>query len=115
MLIFDDIKVEFESQGFKGTHLGTSPQKDKTVMFLESIQSTETVRCPACGAGVYIYENYHVNLKDIPLWKGVEHSCSCLIHRCSGSGKVYDTERMSYTRACCTCHISDQHRQTRRF
>ena len=37
MLIFDDIKVEFESQGFKGTHLGTRPQKDKTVMFLESI------------------------------------------------------------------------------
>ena len=81
MLVFDDIKVEFESQGFKGTHLGTSPQKDKTVMFLESIRSTDTVRCPVCGAGVYIYENYHVSLKDIPLWKGVEHSCSCLIHR----------------------------------
>ena len=55
MLIFDDIKVEFESQGFKGTHLGTSPQKDKTVMFLESIRSTDTVRCPVCGEGVYIY------------------------------------------------------------
>ena len=94
MLIFDDIKVEFESQGFKGTHLGTSPQKDKTVMFLESIQSTETVRCPACGAGVYIYENYHVNLKDIPLWKGVEHSCSCLIHRyrCNSCQETFTEE-----------------------
>ena len=94
MLIFDDIKVEFESQGFKGTHLGTSPQKDKTVMFLESIRSTETVRCPACGAGVCIYENYHVNLKDIPLWKGVEHSCSCLIHRyrCNGCQETFTEE-----------------------
>ena len=43
MLVFDDIKVEFESQGFKGTHLGASPQKDKTVMFLESVRSTDTV------------------------------------------------------------------------
>ena len=81
MLVFDDIKVEFESQGFKGTHLGISPQKDKSVMFLESIRPTETVHCPACGETVYIYENYHVNLKDIPLWKGVEHICNCMIHR----------------------------------
>ena len=65
MLVFDDIKVEFESQGFKGTHLGTSPQKDKTVMFLESIRETDAVRCPVCGESVYIYENYRVNLKDI--------------------------------------------------
>ena len=35
MLIFDDIKVEFESQGFKGTHLESSLKKDKTILFLE--------------------------------------------------------------------------------
>ena len=25
-------QVEFECQGFKGTHLGISPEKDKTVL-----------------------------------------------------------------------------------
>ena len=81
MLVFDDIKVEFESQGFKSTHLCMSPKKDKTVLFWKSTQSTETVHCPACGGSVYIYENYQLNLKDIPLWKGVKHVSSCLIHR----------------------------------
>lgn len=94
MLDFDDIKVEFESQGFKGTHLGASPQKDRTVMFLESVRSTDTVHCPVCGAGVYIYENYNVNLKDMPLWKGMDHSCSCMIHRyrCNSCQKTFTEE-----------------------
>ena len=94
MLIFDDIKVEFESQGFKGTHLGSSPEKDKTILFLESIQSTESVRCPVCEGAVNIYENYNIDLKDIPLWKGVEHSCSCFIHRyrCNSCGETFTEE-----------------------
>lgn len=46
MLYFDDIKVEFESQGFKRTHIGISPN-DKSVLFLESVRSTQTVRCLA--------------------------------------------------------------------
>ena len=45
MLVFDDIKVEFESQGFQSTHLCMSPKKDKTVLFWKSTQSTETVHC----------------------------------------------------------------------
>ena len=49
MLYLDDIKVEFESQGFKGTHIGISPDKDKSVLFLESLRLTQTVRCPYCG------------------------------------------------------------------
>ena len=81
MLYLDDIKVEFESQGFKGTHLGISPEKDKTVLFLESVRTTKVVRCPACGETVYIYENGQVKLKDIPLWKGTEHICNFFIHR----------------------------------
>ena len=48
MLYFDDIKVEFESQGFKGTHIGISPN-DKSVLFLESVRSTQSVRCHYCG------------------------------------------------------------------
>lgn len=50
MLYFDDIKVEFGSQGFKGTHIGISPNKDKSVLFLESVRSTQSVWCPYCGS-----------------------------------------------------------------
>ena len=55
MLYLDDIKVEFESQGFKGTHIGIIPDKDKSVLFLESVRSTQSVRCPYCG-GSYGHE-----------------------------------------------------------
>lgn len=44
MLCLDDIKVEFESQEFKGTHTGISPKKDKSVLFPESVRSTQTSR-----------------------------------------------------------------------
>ena len=81
MLYLNDIKVEFESQGFKGTHIGISPQKDKTVLFLESVKSTQSVHCPYCSGSVYVYENGQVNLKDIPLWKGTTHLWNFFIHR----------------------------------
>lgn len=55
MLYFDDIKVEFESQEFKGTHMEISLNKDKSVLFLESLRSTQSVRCPYCG-GSYGHE-----------------------------------------------------------
>ena len=48
MLYFDDIKVEFESQEFKGTHIEISPN-DKSVLFLASVRSTQSVRCLYCG------------------------------------------------------------------
>ncbi|MEE0609695.1 MAG: hypothetical protein UC758_08840 [Ruminococcus bromii] len=63
MIYFDDIEGEFESQGFKGTQIGISPNKDKSVLFLESVRSTQTVRCPYCGGSVYIYENGHLRCK----------------------------------------------------
>lgn len=81
MLYLDDIKVEFESQGFKGTHIGISPKKDKSVLFLESLRSTQTVRCPYCGGSVYIYENGQVKLKDIPIQRGTTHIWNFFIHR----------------------------------
>ena len=81
MLYLDDIKVEFESQGFKGTHIGISPDKDKSVLFLESVKSTQTVRCPYCGGSVYIYENGQVKLKDIPIQRGTTHIWNFFIHR----------------------------------
>ena len=54
MLYLDDIKVEFESQGFKGTHIGISPDKDKSVLFLESVRSTQSIRFLIAEA-VYIF------------------------------------------------------------
>ena len=81
MLYLDDIKLEFESQGFKGTHIGISPKKDKSILFLESVRTTQTVRCPYCSGSVYIYENGQVKLKDIPIWKGTTHLWNFFIHR----------------------------------
>lgn len=52
MLYLDDIKVELESQGFKGTHIGISPNKDKSVLFLQSVRSTQSVRCPYCAVAM---------------------------------------------------------------
>ena len=54
MLYLDDIKVEFESQGFKGSHIGISPNKDKSILSPESVRSTQTVQCPYCVVSVYI-------------------------------------------------------------
>ena len=81
MLYLDDIKVEFESQEFKGTHIEISPDKDKSVLFLESVKSTQTVRCHYCGGSVYIYENGQVKLKDIPIQRGNTHIWNFFIHR----------------------------------
>ena len=43
MPFLDVIKVEFESQEFQGTHIGISPDKDKSVLFLESVRSTQSI------------------------------------------------------------------------
>ena len=81
MPFLDVIKVEFESQEFQGTHIGISPDKDKSVLFLESVRSTQTVRCPYCGGSVYIYENGQVKLKDIPIQRGTTHIWNFFILR----------------------------------
>ena len=36
---------------------------------MESVRSTQSIRCPYCRGSVYIYENGQVKLKDIPLQK----------------------------------------------
>ena len=94
MLFLDDIKVEFESQEFKGTHIEISPDKDKSVLFLESVRSTQTVRCPYCGDSVYIYENGQVKLKDIPIQRGTTHIWNFFIHRyqCNCCHKTFTEE-----------------------
>ena len=88
MLYLDDIKVEFESKVFQGTHIGISPNKDKSVLFLESVRSTQSIRCPYCRGSVYIYENGQIKLKDISLQKNdciptFRLECSRFYLRCS--------------------------------
>ncbi len=94
MLNLNDIKVEFESQGFRCTHFGISPNKDKTVLFFESVVKTESVGCPACGGEVHIYENDQVGLKDIPIWANTVQKGSFFIHRyrCQKCGKTFSEE-----------------------
>ena len=50
-------KSNLKVKDFKEKHIGISPNKDKSVLFPESVSSTQTVRCPYCGGSVYIYEN----------------------------------------------------------
>ena len=71
MLYFDDIKVEFNCQGYKATHLGMSPDKTKTVLFFESTTKTKDVKCPKCCGEVYIHDSYQSHLTDIPFIHGV--------------------------------------------
>lgn len=81
MLLCDDIKVEFESQGSKATHMGLSPNNDVVVLFMESMQKTDMMRCPICGASVHMHENTQTNISDIPLYTETEQYVSCFYHR----------------------------------
>lgn len=71
MLYLDDIKIEFESQGYKATHLGVSPDNSKTVLFFESTVDTKDVVCPMCGSAVYVHDNYQTHLFDVPFEYGI--------------------------------------------
>lgn len=64
----DYIEVVFECQGFKSTHIGISPEKDKTVLFMESTRKTKDVRCVKCGSEVYLHEDVQTHLTDMPIW-----------------------------------------------
>ncbi len=76
------------------THLGISPQKDKSVLFFESTRKTKTVHCPECDSAVNIYENDQVRLKDIPTWIDIPQECSFFIHRyiCTKCKKTFSEE-----------------------
>ena len=97
MLDFDDIKVEFESQGFRCSHIGISPEKDKAVMFMESTARVDSVICPYCQHSVRMIENVHVTLRDMVLWPSVEQKTFVSLHRyqCSGCAKTF-TENIPF-------------------
>lgn len=64
----DYIKVEFECQGFRSTHMGFSPDNDRTVLFMKSTRKTKDVRCVRCGDEVYLHEEVNSHLMDMPIW-----------------------------------------------
>lgn len=43
MLDLDDIKVEFECQGFRSSHMGISPEKYAAILFIQSTRKTDEV------------------------------------------------------------------------
>ena len=55
MLYLDDIKVGFESQEFKGTHIGISPDKDKSVLFFGERKVNADSSVPLIAEAVYIF------------------------------------------------------------
>lgn len=91
MLLYDDIKVEFKSQGFLATHMGLSPNEDKLVLFMESTQNTAEVRCPLCSSPVHMHGNVQITIKDIPLFIKIKQYLSCFCHRyiCSKCGHTF--------------------------
>lgn len=97
MLDFDDIKVEFESQGFRCSHIGISPEKDKAVMFMESTARVDSVICPYCQQSVRMIENVHVTLRDMVLWPSVKQKTFVSLHRylCNGCAKTF-TENIPF-------------------
>ncbi len=97
MLDFDDIKVEFESQGFRCSHVGISPNRDKAVVFMESTADTDTVLCPYCRQSVRMIENVHVTLRDMMIWHSVEQKTFVSLHRyqCNGCAKTF-TEHIPF-------------------
>ena len=69
MLNLDDIKVEFECQGFRSSHMGISPEKDAAILFMQSTRKTDEVRCIACGNEVYLHDDAQTSLTDMPIWQ----------------------------------------------
>ena len=94
MLYLDNIKVEFESQGYKSTHLGMSPDRTKTVMFLESVKSPNGSKCNECGGEAYIHENYNTQLTDLPIFYGTTHYLEFYgkRYRCNKCGHTFTKE-----------------------
>ena len=71
MLFSDNIKVDFECQGYKATHFGKSPDMTASVLFFEIKVKTKDVTCPSCNSKVYVHDNYQTYLTDVPFECGM--------------------------------------------
>ena len=94
MLFSDNIKVGFECQGFRSSHMGISPQKDATVLFMQSTRKTEDVRCSACGNEVYLHDDAQTHLRDMPIWHGMKQTVLVqqYRYRCKKCNKTFVEE-----------------------
>lgn len=97
MLVFDDIKVELECQGFRSSHIGIDPEGNQAVLFMESIANTDTVICPFCQQSVRMIENVHLTLRDMMLWPNIAQKVFVSLHRyqCNGCSKTF-TENIPF-------------------
>lgn len=90
MLFLDNIKVDFECQGYKATHFGISPDMTASVLFFESKVNTKDVTCPSCNGEVYVHDNYQTYLTDVPFECGITN-------RWLFSGKRYKCKKCGHT------------------
>lgn len=94
MLCLDNIKVEFKRQAFQSSHIGISPGKDKTVLFMESTQKAKDVQCVNCGGEVYLHDEAQTQLTDMPIRHGTKHQVSVrqYRYRCKKCNKTFVEE-----------------------
>lgn len=94
MLLFNDIKIEMNCQGFVSKMYVTNEENTKSVLMISSKQETKAVKCPSCGGKVKIYDSYDINLKDIPAYPNMESIVHCTAHRyrCACCGKTFSEE-----------------------
>ena len=90
MLLLDDIKVEFECQGYKATHFSVSDENYKSVLFFENTVKTKDLSCPLCNNAVYIHDNYQTHLADMPILYGYAN-------RCEFFGKRYKCQKCGHS------------------
>lgn len=94
MLVFEDIRIEYKSQGFEAKQLCFSPNGDSSVIMLESTRKTAETRCPNCGGQVHIYDSFQKSIKDMPLWLHVPMTLlfSGYRYRCQCCGETFTEE-----------------------
>ena len=94
MLCLEDIKIDFNCQGFRAKQFGVGPSGEETVLMMESTSITEDQHCPKCGGKMHIYDHFQMNLKDMP-WhagKSMTLCCSGYRYRCVNCKETYTEE-----------------------
>jgi len=93
MLMENDININVSCQGFEAKSLLFSPEGNKSAVLFSSNERVEKC-CSECGGTVHIYDQQQVNLKDMPIWKGIELNLCFLGHRyrCVKCGKTFADE-----------------------
>lgn len=94
MLYLKDIKISFKCQGYEAIQYDMSPQKDQAVLMIKSTQCSQDKVCHRCGGKVYIYDNFGIHLRDMPLCINVPLTVFCTgnRYRCSVCRETFTEE-----------------------